>query len=119
MANPKQKVVVKKVAAFPFPIQLKLDEKLIRGEVVKLESIGIMVKVEEFLVVNKPVEFIFEFPVLNATVRGLGKIVKTYDSLAGVKQKIHHLGEIHFTELSSEARDTINEFIKRLKKVKS
>lgn len=115
MSNPKEKVVVKKVKAFPIPIDLWVAEgqPLTKGEILRLTLVGLqmtckdrMFKVGETLIAT------FTLPVLKLSIKEVVVVAKTYDTFldASVSEKTR-ITEFHFKTLSLDNEKSIRNFM--------
>lgn len=124
-------VKVKKVKAYPFPLQIMTDSGVIQGQVVKLTLQGFLAEVpSSALQTGEKVQVSFELPVLHAVINEPGVMVKLYTQWGGRGQtqgpaeassaasNVHHLHliEIHFKPLSIAGSESISTFLRSLNK---
>lgn len=115
MSNPKEKVIVKKVKAFPIPINLSVAEGQppIKGEILRLTLVGFQMTCKERMFkVGETFIAAFSLPVLKLSIKEVVVVAKTYDTFldASVSEKTR-ITEIHFKSLSLENEKSIRNFM--------
>lgn len=132
-----QNVNVKKVKAYPIPMQLKTESDVFPARIVRLTFQGFLAEVATGQV--KPgdqFDVVFELPVSRVTVAERGKTVKIYNQWTGrpsgpalpseteptpsasaSARSVIHLVEVHFVNLSFSGKENIAQFLEALAKV--
>lgn len=110
--------VIKRISPYPFSVDLlKVEgQPALKGQIVKLTDVGFLMKVDtlNFYRISEKYQLSFILPVMEVPVRSQGKVVKTYDGLEQFKKessKKQYLVEIHFIELPSNAKTSINNYL--------
>lgn len=113
-----QEIEVKKVSPYPFEVQLTKAEGVppSKGMIVKMTDFGFLMRVESIhCKVGENYQLSFMLPVLDTSVRAQGKVVKTYDGIEQMNKKDaskkHYIVELHFIELPSTAKTSINNYL--------
>jgi hypothetical protein len=122
-------VIVKKVRAYPIDCSVgPVGPGAAQIQILKLTPIGFIADVgrQVFKVADEHA-YRFELPVLRAGLAGQMKVIKTYDQFFGKATPsptappaapatvAQRRVEFHFIGLGDEARDLINDFLRRIK----
>lgn len=110
------KVVVKKVSAFPIPVQITTSAGNFPGKIVKLIKTGMMVETETHLSIGQQYNFNFTLPVSNAEILVIGVVVKSYSQYAG-KSSSQILLEVHFRSIAEGHIIELQRFLKAIKQL--
>lgn len=128
-----QRVIVKKVKAFPFPVQFKSASFSFSGQIGKMTTLGFIAEVSKTdLQPLEKLECAFTFPLSEVSVAEKVVVVKIHNqwagSIGGAKSQdstsqasaktpgVLHLVEMHFVELSRAGKTHIDSFLRSLKK---
>ena len=115
--NDGSEVRVKKVSAYPIPVQLGAQP----GQIVKLAPTGFLVETSLPLVVSQQYQSQFSLPVLHSQIQFTGVVVKTYHRFGGALGETKNntkLAEITFKKLSPGAAEAIGDFLKKIGQAK-
>lgn len=105
--NPK-----KKNSPYPFPGTLELQGKKEAIEIMLLAENGLMANVLGLLFVGKHYQLTFQIPGLPNPVSTEAQVVKTTDRSIDPKTRaVIRLAEIHFINLSAQAKNSIASFL--------
>lgn len=118
---------VRKVSAFPFPIEFKAAAGAApsKAQVVKISSQGFMMEIEgNSLKLGERIDFTFSLPVLGHLIASGGTVIKIYSQFAGAISAPEHGGylnliEIHFRNLTVDQKNFIYDFLKKLQTAKA
>lgn len=116
---------VKKVNAFPFPVDFKTSTLAAKAQVVKLSSQGFMIELEgNHLRPGERVDFSIALPVLGHIIENSGTVVKIYSQFVGALTAAEKGGplnliEIHFKSLTVGQKDDIYDFLKKIQTAKA
>ena len=108
---------VRRIAPYPFAVDLLMVEGQppLKGMIVKMTDIGFLMKVEtSFYKVSQKYQINFVLPVMEVMVRCQAKVVKTYDGIEQLSKegsKKQYIVELHFIELPSTAKTSINSYL--------
>lgn len=101
---------VSKIPPYPIPVEIfKLEGKPpLKGSIVKMTSIGFLMKVEtlHFYKVAETFHLQFQLPVVSTVVRCEGKVMKTYDAV----DKLYTV-EIHFKNIMDREKNAIKSYL--------
>ncbi len=121
----KPQIVTKKVSAFPFPAEVKVEAASLKAQVVKLSTQGFMIETEaNHLRPGDKIDFGFNLPVLHHTIQSQGVVIKIYSQFAGAQKNEQtgqalNLVEVHFKNLSIDQKNHLYDFLKRLQMPKA
>ena len=112
------KVIVKKVAAYPIPVQLQDRNGVTPGNIVKLTQVGALVETVRNLPLGSNYTLTFALPLLEHSVSCSGIVVKGYTRFGGLVEgmKSNALNEIQIKNISETDRGYIVEFLNQLKR---
>ena len=114
--NNEAKVVRKKVR--PYPFMATLDPAGVKKpiEVLLVDKIGLMAKVNaQILHVGTYYQIEFELPALRQSVLAQVRVLKTYDKAINPKEHVvERIAEFHFSKLSDEHKSHIVAFMKAI-----
>ncbi len=104
------KTEVKKIKAFPFPITVKVAGHVVNGQVVKMNTAGLMVESTSALIsVGDTVEVEFMLPVMKDVIICTGLVVKLFNQLTGAGGL--RIAEIHFKIIPDAGRGKISDYL--------
>lgn len=117
MGNGSDDAIVRKVAPYPFGIQITKAEgqPFQKGQVVKMTELGFLMKVDgkQFYKVGDSYQVRFELPAIHQSVSAAVRVIKTYDAMEmidGAQVKINTI-EMHFKNLSDSNRKHIHSYL--------
>lgn len=101
---------VKKVQAFPFPIVLKIGTHVINGQILKMNTTGVLIETTSALVsVGDNVEAEFTLPVMKDVIMCTGLIIKIFNQLTGAGGL--RIAEMHYKLIPDPARGKIAHYL--------
>ena len=120
--NSPKPTIVQRVAPYPIPVDIvKVEgQPPQKQNIVKMTEIGFLMKVDAkyFYKVGENIHLTFTLPVVQATVRCDGKIVKTYDAIESIidlqpKKQVTKMYtvEVHFTKILEQERRAISNYL--------
>lgn len=116
-AEAKASSSVHKIAPYPILVELTKVEGQppLKGSIVKMTEVGFLMKVDtiHFYKVGENLHLQFKLPVVNATVRCDGKVIKTYDAMEAVgelKGKLYTV-EIHFKNIIEKEKAAVVSYL--------
>ena len=109
---PPKEIRIKKVPAFPFPVQIVHEKNgPMRGRVMKAGKSGLIVENKGLaLKVGDRFVMTFELPVFRKTIKETGKVVKIYSHFDS-ELTTGQLAEIHFVTLSGPSKEIFLQFL--------
>ncbi|MFN7263055.1 MAG: hypothetical protein ACK5RO_13335 [Pseudobdellovibrionaceae bacterium] len=113
-------ISVKKVAPYPFDVQISKAEGQppFKAHIVKLTPLGFLMRFETnyYFKVGDEHLAAFVLPVVNAEVKALVKVIKTYSGqevlLGNLKQKVY-IVEMHFKKLDGSHRSSVEDYLRQ------
>lgn len=110
------RVVKKKIAPYPFPAQLDVNNVKKPVEVVYLAVTGAIIKLHAHMVfVGEIYPLQFELPLSTHTIATQARVLKTYDRVIDPReQKVERMAELHFHNLKSEHKARVASFVKAI-----
>ena len=121
MKDPKEKVVKVKVSPYPIPIAIAIPQRAFKGNIVKLTLIGFLAEVPDAFLTGNKADVQFILPVLGLEFKEPVVVIKVYDQYQGKTEKgaeVYRLVEFHFRTVSSDTKDKILRFLKKIGQVR-